>query len=153
VARDYSQLKLKQVEELLQPLRPLARAQVPRGGWVRAVREALGMTAAQLAARVHVTRQSVRDLEHSEATGKITLESLNKLAAALGCRVVYALVPEKPLDEMQRERARQIADSLVKPVAHSMRLEAQSVSEREEKRQRDEIVRKLLEGDPRKLWD
>jgi predicted DNA-binding mobile mystery protein A len=100
-----------------------------------------------------VTRQSVRDLEHSEATGKITLESLNKLAAALGCRVAYALVPEKPLDEMQRERARRIADSLVKPVAHSMRLEAQSVSEREEKRQRDEIVRKLLESDPRKLWD
>lgn len=153
MARDYSQLKLKQVEELLQPLRPLAHAQPPRGGWVRAVREALGMTAAQLAARVRVTRQSVRDLEHSEATGKITLESLNKLAAALGCRVVYALVPEKPLDEMQRERARRIADSLVKPVAHSMRLEAQSVSEREEKRQRDEIVRKLLEGDPRKLWD
>lgn len=153
MARNYSQLKLKQVEELLQPLRRLAHPLVPRGGWARAVREALGMSAAQLAARLNVTRQSVRDLEHSEATGKITLESLNKLAAALGCRLVYALVPEKPLDEMRRERARRIADSLVKPVAHSMRLEAQSISEREEKRQRDEIMRKLLEGDPRKLWD
>jgi predicted DNA-binding mobile mystery protein A len=146
-------LKLKQVEELLQPWRRLARAQVPRGGWVRAIREALGMSAAQLAARLHVTRQSVRDLEQSEATGKITLESLNKLAAALGCRLIYALVPEKPLDEMQRERARKIADSLVKPVSHSMKLEAQSVSKREEERQKEQIVRKLLEGDPRKLWD
>ena len=153
MARDYSQLKLKQMEELLQPLRRLARAQVPREGWVRAVREALGMSAAQLAARINVTRQTVRDLEHSEATGKITLESLNRLAAALRCRVIYALVPEKPLDEMQRARAREIADSLVKPVSHSMKLEAQSVSEREEQRQKDQIVRKLLEGDPRKLWD
>lgn len=151
--RDYSELKLKQVEELLQPLRPLARAQVPRGGWVRAIREALGMSAAQLAARINVTRQTVRDLEQSEATGKITLESLNKLAAALGCRVTYALVPEKPLGETQRERARKIADSLVKPVSHSMKLEAQSVSKREEERQKEQIVRRLLEGDPRKLWD
>lgn len=153
MARDYSQLKLKQVEEVLQPLRPLARAQVPRGGWVRAIREALGMSAAQLAARINVTRQTVRDLEQSEAGGKITLESLNKLAAALGCRVIYALVPEKPLDEMQRERARKIAESLVKPVSHSMKLEAQSVSKREEERHKDQIVRRLLEGDPRKLWD
>jgi predicted DNA-binding mobile mystery protein A len=153
MARDYSQLKLKQVEELLQPLRRLARAQAPRGGWVRAIREALGMPAAHLAARINVTRQTIRDLEHSEATGKITLESLNRLAAALGCRVIYALVPEKPLDEIQRARAREIADSLMKPVAHSMKLEAQSVSEREEQRQKDQIVRKLLEGDPRKLWD
>jgi predicted DNA-binding mobile mystery protein A len=146
-------LKLKQVEELLKPLRPRARAQIPRGGWVRVIREALGMSAAHLAARINVTRQTIRDLEQSEATGKITLESLNKLAAALGCRVTYALVPETPLDEMQRERARKIADSLVKPVSHSMKLEAQSISKREEERQKDQIVRKLLEGDPRKLWD
>ena len=84
---------------------------------------------------------------------KITLESLNKLATPLGCRVIYALVPETPLDEMQRARARKIADSLVKPVSHSMKLEAQSVSKREEERQKDQIMRRLLEGDPRKLWD
>jgi len=153
VARDYSELRLKQVDELLRPLRPLAPAQVPRGGWVRAIREALGMSAAQLAARLHVTRQTIRDLEQSEATGKVTLESLNKLAAALECRVMYALVPEKPLDDMRRGRARKIADSRVKPVSHSMKLEAQSVSKREEERQKEQIVRKLLEGDPRKLWD
>ena len=153
MARDYSELKLKQTEELLQPFRQLARAQAPRGGWVRAVREALGMSAAQLAARLNVTRQTIRDLEQSEATGTITLESLNKLASAMGCKVIYALVPEKPLDEMQRERASKIADSLVKPVSHSMKLEAQSISERDEQRQKDQIVRKLLEGDPKKLWD
>lgn len=153
MARDYSELKLKQTEELLRPFRRVARAQVPRGGWVRAIREALGMSAAQLAARLNVTRQTIRDLEQSEATGKITVDSLNKLASAMGCRVIYALVPEKPLDEMQRERASKIADSLVKPVSHSMKLEAQSISERDEQRQKDQIVRKLLAGNPRKLWD
>jgi len=153
MARDYSELKLKQTEELLRPFRRVAHAQVPRGGWVRAVREALGMSAAQLAARLNVTRQTIRDLEQSEATGKITVDSLNKLASAMGCRVIYALVPEKPLDEMQRERAKKIADSLVMPVSHSMKLEAQSISERDEQRQKDRVVRKLLAGNPRKLWD
>ena len=111
------------------------------------------MSAAQLAARLNVTRQTIRDLEQSEATGKITVDSLNKLASAMGCRVIYALVPEKPLDEMQRERAKKIADSLVMPVSHSMKLEAQSISERDEQRQKDRVVRKLLAGNPRKLWD
>ena len=152
MARDYTKLKLEQTEELLRPFRRLSRAQSPRGGWVRALREALGMSGAQLAARLNVTRQTIKDLEHSEATGKITLDSLNKLAAALGCRVVYGLVPEKPLDEMQRDRAREIAESIVKPVSHSMRLEAQSISKRDEQRQQEQLVQKLLQGNPKKLW-
>lgn len=152
MARDYTKLKLEQMEELLRPFRRLLRAQSPRGGWVRAIREALGMSAKQFATRVRVTRQTVENLERSEADGKITLDSLNKLAKALGCRVVYALVPEKPLDQIQRDRARQIAESLLKPVSHSMKLEAQSIGERQEQRQRDRIIESLLQGDPKKLW-
>jgi len=152
MARDYKKLKLEQTEELLRPFQRLSRAQSPRGGWVRAIREALGMSGAQLAARLNVTRQTIKDLEHSEANGKITLESLNKLAAALGCRVVYVLVPEKPLEEMQRDRARDIAESLIKPVSHSMKLEAQAIGERQERRQRERIIQGLLQGNPKKLW-
>lgn len=152
MARDYTKLKLEQTEELLRPFRRLSRAQSPRGGWVRAIREALGMSGAQLAARLNVTRQTIKDLEHSEATGKITLDSMNKLARALGCRVVYALIPEKPLEEMQHERAREIAETLMKPVSHSMKLEAQAIDERDEKRQRERLIQGLMQGDPKKLW-
>lgn len=152
MARDYTKLKLEQTEELLRPFRRLSRAQTPRGGWVRAIREALGMSGSQLAARLNVTRQTIKDLEHSEATGKITLDSLNKLAGALGCRVVYALVPEKPLEEMQRDRAREVAESLIKPVSHSMRLEAQAIGKRDEQRQRERLIQELMQGDPKKLW-
>jgi len=152
VARDYTKLKLEQTEVLLRPFRRLSRAQSPRGGWVRVIREALGMSGAQLAARLNVKRQTIKDLEHSEATGKITLDSLNRLAAALGCRVVYALAPEKPLEEMQRDRAREIAESLVKPVSHSMKLEAQAIGARDEQRQRERLIEGLMHGDPKKLW-
>lgn len=152
MVQEFARLKRKQIEELVRPFRQVARAQTPRGGWVRAVREGLGMSAQQLGARVRVKRQTIENLERSEANGKITLDSLNRVAKALGCRVVYALVPEKSLDEMQRERARLIAESVVKPVSHSMSLEAQSIDKREEQRQKKELAQKLLLGDPKKLW-
>jgi predicted DNA-binding mobile mystery protein A len=152
MAQEFARLKRKQVEELVRPFRRVARAQAPRGGWVRAIREGLGMSAQQLGTRVRVKRQTIENLERSEANGKITLDSLNRVAKALGCRVVYALVPEKLLDETQRERARLIAESLVKPVAHSMSLEAQSIGKREAQRQKEELAQKLLLGDPKKLW-
>ena len=152
MGQEYAKLKLKQTEELTAPFRRPARAQTPRGGWVRAIREALGMSAQQLGARLRVKRQTIGNLERSEADGKISLDSLNRVAKALGCRVVYALVPEKPLEEMRRERARLVAEAVVKPVLHTMRLEAQSISRREEQRQKEELVQKLLQGNPKKLW-
>ena len=111
------------------------------------------MSATQLAARLHVTRQSIEGLEHNEASGKISLERLNKLAGAMNCRVVYALVPEKPLAAIQRDRARTIALRQLQPVAHSMKLEDQGLSKKEEERQLTLLIQKLLAGNPKRLWE
>ena len=51
-----------------QPLRGLAR---PPRGWVRAIREALGMSAATLSARLGTTAGAVSRLEQSEAADRI----------------------------------------------------------------------------------
>lgn len=111
------------------------------------------MSASHLAARVGVSRQTVEDFERNEASGKITLDSLNRLARAMNCRVVYALVPEKPLADLQRDRARAVAEAMLKPVSHSMGLEAQSLSAKEEQRQLRRLMDKLLQGNPKKLWN
>jgi predicted DNA-binding mobile mystery protein A len=138
---------------MLEPFRALPQGAAPRGGWIRAIREGLGMSATQLAARLGVIRQSVEAYERSEAAGKITLESLNKVAEAMNCRLIYALVPAKPLEEMQRDRAKKIADALLNPVAHTMKLEDQAMSEQEAKRQRKRLAKLLLLENPKKLWD
>lgn len=148
-----TQLKRAQIEEMVQPYRTLPATPVPRGGWVRAIREGLGMSAAQLATRLGVIRQSVEAYERSEARGKITLESLNKIAEAMNCRLVYALVPSKPLDKLQRDRAKVLADALMNPVAHTMKLEEQAISDQEAKRQRKRLAKLLLLDNPKKLWD
>lgn len=149
----YSDLQLRQIDDRLRPTRALSSARPPRAGWVRSIRRALGMTQPQLAARLGITRQSVDDLERAEATGKITLESLQRLAEAMGCRLVYAIIPkEGSLGEIRVKRARDIADAQLKSIAHSMRLEAQDVSDKELARQRAQLVEDLLRGSSRKLW-
>ena len=130
-----------------------SNAAAPRGGWVRAIRDALGMTQAQLAARMGLSRPAVQGLERAEAERRITLESLDRLARAMHCRVVYALVPEGgSLDGLRETQAEALADKLLTPADHSMKLEAQGVSTGERERQRKLLADSLLRGTARGLW-
>lgn len=99
----------------------------PHGGWVRAIREALGMTAGDLADRMGVSQPSVTRLEQSERDGVVRLDTLTRVADALECDVVYALVPRRPLEEMVTAQARRRARERVTQVAHTMALENQGV--------------------------
>jgi len=147
-------LKRLQLADALRHVAGARGIRVPPGGWLRAVREALGITQAQLARRLGISRQSLQDFERAEAEGRITLESLERVARALDCRLVYAVVPENgSLDDIRMRRAEAVADRLLKPTSHSMKLEAQGVSERERKRQRKLLIESLLRESPRKLWE
>jgi predicted DNA-binding mobile mystery protein A len=147
---DLTQLRRKQTEEMLRPYRALSGTAKPPGGWVRGIRTALGMSAAQLAARLGVIRQTVEAYERSEAAEKITLETLNRLAQAMNCRLVYALVPEKALDGIQRDRAKVVADALLQAAADSTGGETRAVLHEDARRQRKQLVKELLRGHPRK---
>lgn len=100
----------------------------PRGGWVRAIREALGMSAADLGARMGVAETSVLSLERNEVARHVRMDTLERAANALECDLVYALVPRRPLEQMVDERARTLAGDLLGSVGHSMALEGQQVA-------------------------
>src|SRR5687768_10608038 len=143
----------EQLDKRLSGLRPLARAARPSRGWVRAIREALGMTTAQLGKRMDVQQPRIVELENAESSGNITMQSLERAAEALGCRLVYALVPHKPLTETLEERALQAARRQLSLVEQSMRLEAQGVDdERQRKRTLKRLADDLLKR-PARLWD
>jgi predicted DNA-binding mobile mystery protein A len=115
------------------------------------VRQAIGMSAEQLARRVGVTRATIATLERSEARGRITLASLEKLARGLGCRVVYALVPEvaPSLSGLRRARARKLARSqLTSASSADAGLDAAHT-----RNQLERLTDELLAGSPRKLWE
>ncbi len=93
----------KQIDKRLNIIQNSEGLARPVRGWIRAIREALGMTTAQLGKRLGIRQASVVGLEKSEASKSITLETLERAAHALDCRLVYALVPRKPLAEVVHE--------------------------------------------------
>jgi predicted DNA-binding mobile mystery protein A len=138
------------LDERFKALRPIARYSPPVRGWIKAVREALGMTTAQLAKRLGVKQPSVVAIEQSEAKGTVELATLRRVAEALDCTVVYALVPNKPLETAVRDRARAFVRRRRGPVEHSMLLEDQKVEGQDSEARLEEIVR---ETNPRLFWD
>jgi len=144
-------LPLQQLDSSLGPWRSLQRSR-PSGGWLRAIRQALGITTRQLAKSVGVTQAAIVDTERTEAKGDITLATLQRYAAALDCELSYVLVPKRPLQEMVEERADRIARDQVSRVRHSMTLEDQQTSKENVERDVEELKRKLLEGKRSRLW-
>jgi predicted DNA-binding mobile mystery protein A len=123
-----------------QQLRELAR---PPRGWVRAIREALGMSAATLGGRLGTTAGAVTRLEQSEAADRIRLETLRRAADALGCDLVYLLVPRRPLTAVLRDRARELAHWQVAATEQTMRLEDQGTGNASEMEER--LTEQLVE--------
>jgi predicted DNA-binding mobile mystery protein A len=142
----------EELDHSLRSFQESMRSLPPVGGWARAVRQALGMSAEQLARRVGVKRATIATLERSEARGRITLASLEKLARGLGCRVSYALVPEvaPSLSGLRRARARKLARSRL---ASALGAEAAGLGAEHARRQLERLTDELLAGSPRKLWE
>jgi predicted DNA-binding mobile mystery protein A len=144
---------VRHLDKRFSSLRPLAKGARPPKGWLRAIRDALGMTTAQFARRLGVSQPRIIELEQSEVSGGVTLNTLQRAAEALGCRLVYVLIPEKPLTETVSERAELIAERQLKAVEQTMRLEDQSVEDPTvAKDLRRQFVDQLLRR-PARLWD
>lgn len=140
------------VERRISPLRSWASARPPRG-WLRAIRDALGMTMAQYAARLGVSQPRIIALERGEVEESVTLATLRRAAEALDCKLVYAIVPNQPMDQTLHERAKRIAEEQLARTSHTMRLENQGLSNHELSLEKDRLIAELLLGDPRRLWD
>jgi predicted DNA-binding mobile mystery protein A len=147
------QTPAQQLDKRFIAFAPLANALRPAKGWIKAVREALGMTTAQLGKRLGVSQQRAAMMEKAEVDGSITLKSLEQAAQTLGCRVVYVFYPEEPLTETLRARAEAVADQQMRAVEQTMRLEDQSVADNSLSLEtRDRLMEQLLKR-PARLWD
>lgn len=144
---------IRHLDKRFAALRPLAKSQRPPKGWLRAIRDALGLTTVQLSRRLGVSQPWITELEQAEVSGTVTLQTLQRAAEALGCRFVYALIPEKPLAETVRERAELVAERQLASVEHTMRLEDQSVKNKTARDNlRRQFINELLRR-PARLWD
>ena len=123
--RENQSIRLSQLNSLLSPDQPLQSVQRPVGGWLRAVRQALGRSLKSVAGERKLSPQAIHQLEKSEAADTISLKQLEAAADAMGCRLIYTLIPREgslaQLAEAHDSGAHQ------RSVRHSMSLEGQSV--------------------------
>src|SRR5271157_5392842 len=110
----------QQYQRIVDSATNCAGLRTPSEGWMRTVRKALGMSGAQLAKRMGVTRARVAQAEHAELSGGATLKSMQATAEAMGCRFVYAVVPEKRIEDLITAQAQKKAMALVSTASTHM---------------------------------
>ena len=125
---------------------------VPPEGWIATVRKALGMSGAQLAKRLGVTRARVSQAERAETGGGVTLRTMHTVAEAMGCRFVYAIVPKGEIEEVIAAQAQRKAKALVAQASKQMALEGQSLSELENMDEIERLAREMTRAMPSDLW-
>jgi predicted DNA-binding mobile mystery protein A len=126
---------------------------VPQEGWIRTVRKALGMSGVQLAHWMGVSKAQVLQTEKNEAAGSLTIKTMEKAAAALGCRFVYALVPETTSAELINKRAREKARNIVEKANAHMALEAQTLSPDQIRFEIERLQGEFVRTKPGDLWN
>lgn len=143
-------LARRRLDERLKAFAGLGAA--PPMGWVRALRDALGLTGAQLARRLGIRPASLSELEKNEAKGAITLATLKRAAEALDCTLVYALVPNQSLDTMVKEAAISAAQKQLAASFHTMALEGQDLRAADKREMVEELAAEIAKAGGKRLW-
>lgn len=149
----HRKLAREQLDETLKRFEALRSIIPPRRGWVRAVRDAIGMTGEQLARRLGVNKQRVSRIEQDERLGNVTMKTLRGVAEAMDCALVYCLVPRRSLEHTVRKRAESLARRRMAQSNQTMRLEQQELSATEKEKAIEDMVLDIIEAMPKSLWD
>jgi len=147
-------LRWKQLERQLSPLRQVASIPpTPKGGWIKSIREAYGMSLETLGGRLKTSRQGAHQLEVSERRESIPLKRLRLVAEALECELVVLLIPREPIDQIIQSRALTAAKGKLGRTAHTMALESQSVEERHLTEMAVELAQRMIDRNDQMIWE
>lgn len=130
-----------------------ARLNVPPEGWLKTLRKALGMSGAQLGRLLGVSRAQIAQSEKNELSGALTLRTMHAMAEAMGCRVVYAIVPAGKVEDLLAKRAKEKARQIMTRVNTHMALENQTLGEKNRRFELQRLEHELLNEMPSDLWD
>ena len=146
-------LAREQLDKTLKQFSPLNTFVPPRKGWVRAIRDALGMTGEQLAKRLNANKQRISRIEQDEKLGNITIKTLRNVAEALDCEFVYGFIPRTSLEQTVKNQAKSVAKKRMSRSDHLMRLEKQELSDQEKEKALEDLIIDITSTMPKSLWD
>lgn len=131
----------------------LAGFEKPAEGWLALMRKALGMSGAQVASRMGVTRAAIYQAERNEKDGAITIKQMEKLAESLGGRFVYAIVPQESVEDVIQRQALLKAKARIGRASAHMALESQSLSAQQTRQKIEDYARELVRTMPPDFWE
>ena len=146
-------LAREQLDVTLKQFFPLKATVPPRKGWIRAIRDVLGMSGEQLAKRLDTNKQRVSRIEQDEKLGSVTVKTLRNVAEALNCEFVYGFVPKQSLEDAVKNQARTVAKKRMSRSDQMMRLEKQELSSSEKEKAVESMVTEIIDMMPKSLWD
>jgi predicted DNA-binding mobile mystery protein A len=130
-----------------------AGLKTPPEGWLRTVRKALGMSGAELARKMGVTRARVVQAEHAELTGGVTFKSMQATAEAMGCRFVYAIIPPGRVEDIIMAQAHKKATAIVSTASKHMALESQTLPNDKIAKEVDRLAQEIAREMPPDFWN
>ena len=120
----------------------------PQQGWLKTIREFLGMTTTQLAKRLEISQPRIVAMEKNERNVKIS--TMERIADVLNCDFSYAFVPRENIDDIIYNQAKKKAQKILDKVNKNMGLENQLVKTDDLLK---DIIEELLEGNIARIWD
>ena len=147
-------LLIQQLDSKMQAFVTSQKVVAPPTGWIRAIRQALGMSLEQLGNKLSIKKQSAQALEIREQDGSITIKSLREAANALDMHLVYGFVPKDgSLDVLIARKARELARQIVMRTSNTMKLEDQENSKERIEKAIEERAMQIKIEMLKSLWD
>jgi len=146
--------KQRQAQERINQAASLAKSLAkPIGGWIATFQQAIGMNAPALAERLGISRNNIYAAIQNEQAGTISVNQLEKIAEAMGGRLVYAIIPrEGPVEEIVLAQARAKARRIIQRTRAHMALEEQTEGLRSESEMIDELAADIIREGRRDFW-
>ena len=136
----------EQLTDSLKPFFGAAKVERPYTGWIRAIRNALGMSMAALADRIGVHRSRIAKIEQDEIEGSLTIKTMQKVADGLDCEFVYGFVPRDGLENTVNKQVLLKASEEFEKLRQTMSLEAQDIPNSQREKLLNQMVSKILES-------
>ena len=149
-----NKLQFQQLNEKMLQLAGMKHVIIPPIGWIKAIRNGIGMSMEQLGKKLSITKQGVMDIEKREKEGAITIKSMQEIAKAIDMQFIYGFVPDAgSLDQMIEMRALEIAKTIVQRTSTTMKLEDQVNSKERIEKAIKERAAEIINKTPKILWD
>jgi predicted DNA-binding mobile mystery protein A len=147
-------LQIQQLNSKMLAFASLQKVAPPPTGWIKAIRNAVGMSMLQLGKRLSITKQSVHDIERREKDGSVSIKALREAARALDMQLIYGFVPnDGSLEALIDRKAKELATQIVQHTSNSMKLEDQENSKQRIEKAIEERATIIKNEMPKTLWD